>query len=87
MQGYAGSILLCDLSRQKIRQIPTSDYAEAYLGGIGLAARLYWEQSGPDIDALDETNPLVITTGPLAGFTGLSGSRWQVCAKSPSITP
>lgn len=87
MQGYAGSILFCDLSLQKTKQIPTSDYSASFLGGRGLAARLYWEQAETDMDAFDETNPLVITTGPLAGFTGLSGSRWQICAKSPSITP
>lgn len=87
MNGYAGSILMCDLSHQKTKQIPTSDYAEAFLGGRGLAARLYWEQAAPDINAFDETNPLIITTGPMAGFTELSGSRWQVCSKSPSIMP
>lgn len=87
MQGYAGSILLCDLSGQETREIATSDYAQTFLGGRGLAARLYWQQAAPDVDALDASNPLIIVTGPLAGFTGLAGSRWQVCAKSPSITP
>jgi aldehyde:ferredoxin oxidoreductase len=52
-----------------------------------VAARLYWEQTRPDINALDAANPFIITTGPLAGFTGLAGSRWQICAKSPAITP
>ena len=41
----------------------------------------------PGTVALEPANPLIIMTGPLAGFTGLSGSRWQVCAKSPSVTP
>jgi len=87
MQGYAGSILLADLSGRQTRQIPISDYAQSYLGGRGLAARLYWEQAIPDKTALDAANPLIITTGPLAGFGGLAGSRWQVCGKSPSISP
>jgi aldehyde:ferredoxin oxidoreductase len=85
MYGYAGSILVCDLSRQETTRMPTSDYARIFLGGRGLAARLYWEQEVLGISALEPENLLTIATGPLAGFTGLSGSRWQICAKSPSI--
>ena len=87
MHGYAGSILVCDLSRRETTHIPTSDYARTFLGGRGLAARLYWQQAVPSTTALDPANPFIIATGPLAGFTGLSGSRWQICAKSPSVTP
>jgi aldehyde:ferredoxin oxidoreductase len=87
MHGYAGSILVCDLSRQGTTRIPTSEYTRTFLGGRGLAARLYWQQAIPDGAALDPANPLIIATGPLAGFTGLAGSRWQICAKSPSIMP
>lgn len=87
MQGYAGSILICDLFSKETRRIPTSEYARTFLGGRGLAARLYWEQAVHGTAALDPVNPFIITTGPLAGFMGLSGSRWQVCAKSPSIRP
>lgn len=87
MYGYAGSILVCDLSRRETTHIPTSDYARTFLGGRGLAARLYWQQAVPGTAALDPANPFIIVTGPLAGFTGLSGSRWQICAKSPSVTP
>jgi len=65
----------------------TSDYARIFLGGRGLAARLYWEQEMLGISALEPENLLIIATGPLAGFTGLSGSRWQICAKSLSIAP
>lgn len=87
MHGYAGSILVCDLSRRETTHIPTSDYARTFLGGRGLAARLYWQQAVPSTTALDPANPFIIATGPLAGFTGLSGSRWQICAKSPSVMP
>lgn len=87
MPGYTGSIMICDLSHREAIRIPTSDYAEAFLGGRGLAARLYWDQIELDTPALHPGNPLIIATGPLAGFPGLSGSRWQICAKSPSITP
>lgn len=87
MKGYAGSILVCDLSGQEITLLPTSDYTQTFLGGRGLAYRLYWQMAAPSTVALDPANPLIIVTGPLAGFTGLSGSRWEICAKSPTVTP
>jgi aldehyde:ferredoxin oxidoreductase len=34
------------------------------------------------VDAFDERNLIVISTGPLAGIPALGGSRWGVCAKS-----
>jgi len=87
MNGYAGFILQCDLSRLSTTKIPIASYANTYLGGRGLASRLYWEQAAPQKEALDPANPLIITTGPLAGFSGLAGSRWAICSKSPSVSP
>jgi len=87
MNGYAGSILNCNLSRLTTAKISISSYAGDFLGGRGLASRLYWEQAAPEKEALDPANPLIITTGPLAGFSGLAGSRWAICSKSPSVSP
>ena len=87
MKAYAGSILICDLLSQKTAQLSTSDYARTFLGGRGLATRLYWEESIFNTGALQPENPLIIANGPLAGFVGLAGSRWQICSKSPSVTP
>jgi aldehyde:ferredoxin oxidoreductase len=87
MYGYAGSILECDLSRQNTFYMSTDEYALKYIGGRGLASRLYWERANAKASALEPTNPLIISNGPLAGYSGVSGSRWQICAKSPAITP
>ena len=60
---------------------------------IGLSAAGVWPPKSigtwcpPEVDAFDPRNCLIFVTGPLAGFGGLSGSRWQVCAKSPSADP
>jgi aldehyde:ferredoxin oxidoreductase len=35
--GYAGRILRVDLSSGRIDAIPTSDYADRFLGGRGIA--------------------------------------------------
>ena len=85
--GYAGKILRVDLSSGNITQIPTMAYADRFLGGRGIAAKIYWDEVPADVSACDPENRLIFTTGPLAGFGGLSGSRWQVCGKAPAMTP
>ncbi len=83
MAGYAGTMLHCDLNARTTTKTPTADYANDYLGGRGLATRLYWEQSL----ATGRSDPLVIATGALAGFPGLAASRWVMCGHSPVVEP
>ena len=85
--GYSGKILRVDLSSGSISSIPTSDYSSRFLGGRGIAARIYWDEVSPATGALDPDNRLMFMTGPLCGFPGLSGSRWMVCGKSPATNP
>lgn len=82
--GYAGSIPRVDLSSGEIDIQPTAGYADAWMGGRGIAARIYWEEVPPEVGAFDPQNRLVFITGPLAGVAGVAGSRWQVCGKSPA---
>ncbi|GAI48516.1 unnamed protein product, partial [marine sediment metagenome] len=42
--GYAGKILKVDLSRGNTSELPTSDYADRFLGGRGIAAKIYWDE-------------------------------------------
>jgi aldehyde:ferredoxin oxidoreductase len=37
--GYAGRILRADLSSRRVDDLPTSDYADRFLGGRGIATR------------------------------------------------
>jgi aldehyde:ferredoxin oxidoreductase len=85
--GYAGKILRVDLSSQSISHIPTEAYSDKYLGGRGIAARIYWEEVPPEVKALDPENRLLIFNGPLAGFNGIGSPRWTVCGKSPLTVP
>ena len=73
--GYAGKILTIDLSRGKTGSLPTIDYVDRFLGGRGIAAKLYWDLVPPRTGALDPDNCLICVTGPVAGFTGLAGCR------------
>ncbi len=79
--GYAGNILKIDLSSASIARVPTSEYADLFLGGRGIAAKIYWDEVPPKIDASDPENRLIFMTGPLCGVPGFA-SRFQICGKS-----
>ena len=85
--GYAGKILKIDLSDGSTSTLPSADYTDRFLGGRGIAAKLYWDLVPPDTGALDPDNCLICVTGPVAGFTKLAGCRWQICAKTPAMDP
>jgi aldehyde:ferredoxin oxidoreductase len=84
---YCGRILKVDLTSGRCSDVPTADYADRFLGGRGIAAKIYWDEVPPDVAALDPDNRLIIMTGPMGGFTGLSGSRWGIFGKSPAMSP
>jgi aldehyde:ferredoxin oxidoreductase len=85
--GYAGEVLIIDLSEGRVERLPTAAYAERFIGGHGLAARLYWELVPPRAGAFDAENCLICASGPAAGFPGFAGSRWKICAKTPLGDP
>jgi len=85
--GYAGRILQLDLSTARVTIAPTSDYADRFVGGRGIAAKIYWDEVPPEAGAFDAGNQLIFATGPMAGLPTIAGSRWQVCGKSPATTP
>jgi len=85
--GYSGKILRVNLSSSAITHIPTEVYSDKFLGGRGIAARIYWEEVPPDVKALNPENRLLIFNGPLAGFNGIGSPRWTVCGKSPLTVP
>jgi len=84
---YAGKILRVDLSSRHTSELSTSDYADRFLGGRGIAAKIYWDEVPSDAGAFDEDNILIVALGPLAGISALSGSRWGVFGKSPATSP
>jgi aldehyde:ferredoxin oxidoreductase len=85
--GYAGKILIVDLTTGKTRTEPTSSYAPLFLGGRGIAAKLFWDLAPPRAKALEPDNCIICATGPITGFNGVAGGRWTICAKSAAGEP
>ncbi len=87
MHGWMGKILHVDLSSSKISEIETRPYAEKYLGGRGLASRLYWEKVTPDVKAFDPENRLIFMSGPLLATGAQGAARISISGKSPMAYP
>jgi len=85
--GYTGKMLKVNLTSGRTGNVNTMDYADRFIGGAGVATKVYWDEVSPDIGALDPGNVLMFVTGPMAGFTGVAGSIWQVHGKSPLTIP
>jgi aldehyde:ferredoxin oxidoreductase len=83
--GYTGKILRVDLSSGSLTDIPTMDYADRFLGGRGIAAKICWDEVPPEVGALDPENVVVFATGPIGGVPVFAGSRWTICGKIPSV--
>jgi len=85
--GYAGKILKVDLSSASMSDIPTSDYADRFIGGRGIAAKIYWDEVPPESKAFDQENRLMFMTGPMSSYPGTAGSISQICGKSAFTNP
>ncbi len=85
--GYAGKILRVDLSSASMTDVATHNYTDRFVGGRGIAAKIYWDEVPPEVNAFDPENRLIFITGPLGGLSGLAGSRWQICGKSSAAVP
>ena len=87
MYGWMGKILHVDLNNSRITESSTQPYAAKYLGGRGLASRIYWEAVMPAIKAFDPENCLIFMTGPLVATGTQAATRMSVVGKSPMAYP
>ena len=85
--GWAGKILVIDLSTGHIEIVPTSAYAERFIGGIGIASKILWDRMDPDAGALSPDNCLIFSTGPLTGTAAPASGRFELMGKSPTTYP
>jgi aldehyde:ferredoxin oxidoreductase len=82
--GYHGKILEVDLSENRIHNKPLDPLMiKDYLGGRGLATRLFMDEINPKCDPLGKENVLVIATSPLLGTRAPTACRGHLVFKSP----
>ncbi|MDI7275736.1 MAG: aldehyde ferredoxin oxidoreductase family protein, partial [Anaerolineae bacterium] len=73
-----------DLSTGSIRTLPLDERdALRFVGGSGLAARMLACEVAAGPDPFGPANPLVFTTGPLAGTPAPTSNRFTAAARSP----
>jgi len=83
--GWCGEILTVDLSTEVITKIGTQPYVGRFLGGRGIATRLYWENVPATTRAFDPENHLIFMTGPITATGAQGASRFSVIGKSPML--
>jgi aldehyde:ferredoxin oxidoreductase len=82
--GYTGKILQVDLTKETTKTIPSRiDEVKQYIGGIGLAIKLVYDNLQSNIDPLEPENVLVVATGPTSGVMAPTGWGHVFAAKSP----
>jgi aldehyde:ferredoxin oxidoreductase len=84
LTGNTGKILKINLSKGEFSILSPSekDY-QLFLGGSGLAAKIFFEILSEELDPLSPENPLGFFVGPLVGTRAPNCGRHVVCAKSP----
>ena len=83
-KGSVGKILNIDLSARKIHEVSLdAETVRLYLGGVGLAIKLFYDRIGPEVDAFSPENIVIIATGVLSGTSAPTSGRTHVVTKSP----
>ncbi len=70
---YAGNILVVDLNTGQSSTRPTKPYADKFIGGRGINARLLYELAPPHCDPIGPDNVLIFGTGALCGMPAIPG--------------
>lgn len=84
MFGFRGTLLRVNLTTGEIKkELLNLELAKKYIGGRGLGTKIYYDEVGPNVDAFDEKNKLIVMTGPLSGTQTPTGGRYMVITKSP----
>ncbi len=87
INGWMGQIAEIDLTTGNASTIPTIDYAREYVGGRGIAARLYWDRVASETEALSPDNALIVMGGPMVNTPAFAFNRVVIYGKSPMLYP
>jgi len=82
--GYVGSLLRVNLSNKSYQVENLNDsLLTLFLGGRGIAARIYHQEIPPHVKPFDEENRLIFMTGPLTGTIVPASTKFQCATRSP----
>ena len=87
LRGWTGKILRVDLSLGKVSTMSTAPYVPQFVGGLGIAAKIAWDELGPGVDAFAPENMLFIMAGPLTGTLASGAGRVVVAGIAPQQRP
>lgn len=85
MHGWVGKILRVDLTSGHVGEEDTAPYTP-FVGGRGLGLKVVADEA-PRARAFDESNRLVIASGPLTGTPAPASGRCTVVGVSPETYP
>ena len=84
MGTHKGKILDINLSTGAVKTTKIEeDVLRKFIGGSGLAAKLFFDRVPPDVDPLSDKNVLFLMAGPLSGTNFPTSSRVVAVFKSP----
>lgn len=77
------------MNKEQLSIIPTTKYAPNFVGGRGIAAKLFWDEVPDDVEvgALDPRNALIFMTGPLTGTPSPTSGRVILTGKASETYP
>ena len=87
LYGYAGKIVRINLTTGGVTLLSTWDYVPKYIGGRGICNKIFWDEVGPGVKALEPGNKLIIMTGPSTGTGIPSGGRTVITGIAPQCFP
>ncbi len=84
LKGYMGKVLKIDLTHRTHSLYPWTDAdRRRTIGGKIMAADILFQHIHPGMEAFDEDNWIVVTTGPLTGSGCPNTSRFNISTISP----
>jgi len=84
MFGYHKKLLRVDLGNRKVEVEDLDEKViRKYVGGLGIEAKILYEETGPETDPLSPQNILMAVTGPYTGTGVPTSGRHHVVARSP----
>lgn len=81
--GWAGKILRVNLTSGAISVEPTDPYKDLYIGGMGIANKILYDEVEPGTDPLSPENKIIFAVGPLTASGMPMGGRATICTMSP----